>query len=129
MITIKQVFPTILEICPFYRKTWEKHLEHYGEELLYVAVPDMLNRCIDLYEDNEEQKIVLVFEAIEKLLVEGDEDVKKLIEIAILEELIHILGDHHKEFVKYLQPNSLRVWRTKSQRLINVPYPRVNYYL
>ena len=75
MITLNQVFPTILEICPFYKTTWEKHLEYYEEELLYVAVPDMLYRCIDLYKKDETKKIDSVFKAVEKLLVEGDNEV------------------------------------------------------
>jgi hypothetical protein len=129
VITEKQVFREIIEICPFYKRTWEKHLEHYGEELLYVSVPDMLNRCLDLYENNEEKKIALVFEAVEKLLVEGNKDVKELIEIGVLEEFIHIFGSHYKEFIKFLQPKSLEVWKTKKQRLVDIPYPKVDYYL
>jgi hypothetical protein len=129
MITLKEVFPAVLEICPFYKTTWEKHLEYYEEELLYVAVPDMLNRCIDLYENDETKKIDLVFQAVEKLLIEGDNEVRELIEISVLEEFTHIFGDYQKYFIGYLQSNSLKVYKTKSQRLADVAYPKADNYL
>ncbi len=94
-------------------------MEHYEEELLYVAVPDVLNRCIDLHENNKEEKIVLVFEAIEKLLVEGDKDVKELIKISVIEDFRHIFGNRFEEFIKYLKPNSLKLWKTMPERPID----------
>jgi hypothetical protein len=34
MITKEQVVSTILEACPFYKETWEKHFAVYKEDLL-----------------------------------------------------------------------------------------------
>ena len=57
MITTEQVVPTILETCPFYKETWEKHFAFYKEDLLYVFVPDLVNSVIELDKENKRQHI------------------------------------------------------------------------
>lgn len=125
MITMDQVVPTILEVCPFYKKQWEKHIAFYEEDLLYVFVPDLVNRIIELDKENKQKEILSIFEMIEKLLVEGDEEVQELIKIGILEDFRHILGVDFEKFSKFLKPNSLKFWKTVPTRpLDNLPFPK-----
>ena len=109
MITKDQVVSTILKVCPFYKETWEKHLAFYEEDLLFVFVPDLVNSVIDLDKQNKRQEILSIFEVIEKLLIEGDEDVKNLIKVGVLEDFRHIFGKDFERFSKFLRPNSLKL--------------------
>ena len=125
MITKEQVVATIVEACPFYKETWEKHIARYKEELLYVFVPDLVNSVLELDKENKHQEILSVFEVIEKLLVEGDEDVKNLIKVSVLEDFRHIFGKNFEKFSKFLKPNSLKFWKTvKTRGLDKIPYPK-----
>lgn len=125
MITKEQVIPTILKACPFYKETWEKHLEFYEEELLFVFVPDLVNSVTELDKENKQQEILSIFEVIEKLLVEGDESVKNLIEVGVLEDFRHIFGQDFEKFSKYLLPNSFEFWRSVPEReLDKIKYPK-----
>ena len=125
MITKEQVVPAILEACPFYEETWKKHFAFYEEDLLYVFVPDLVNSVVELDTENKQQEILSVFKVIEKLLVEGDKDVKNIIKIGVLEDFRYIFGKHFEKFSKYLKPNSLKFWKTvKTRGLDKLPYPK-----
>lgn len=125
MITKEQVIPIILEACPFYKKTWEKHFAVYEGELLFVFVPDFVNSVIELEKENKKAEILSIFEVVEKLLVEGNEDVKNLIKIGVLEDFRCIFGENFEKFSKYLKPNSLKFWRTvPTKGLDKIPYPK-----
>lgn len=125
MITKEQVVPTIIEACPFYKETWERHLAFYEEELLFVFVPDLVNSVIELEKENKQAEILLIFEIVEKLLVEGNEDVKNLIKLGVLEDFRCVFGKDFEKFSKYLKPNSLKFWRNVPTRgLDKIPYPK-----
>ena len=125
MVTKEQVIPVILEVCPFYKKQTEKHLAFYEEDLLYVFVPDLANNAIELDKDNKQREILLIFEVIEKLFVEGNDEVREIIEIGVLEDFRHIFGESYEKFSKYLKPNSLKFWKTVPARLLDkLPYPK-----
>ena len=61
-------------------------------DLVFVFVPDLVNYAIELDKENKQEEISSIFEVIEKLLVEGDKNVKGIIEIGVLEEFRHIFG-------------------------------------
>ncbi len=130
MITKDEVVSTILDTCPFYKETWEKYFAFYQEELLYVFVPDFVHNAIELERENKRQEILSIFEVIEKLLVEGDKDVKNIIEIGVLENFRHIFGKSFEKFSKYLRPNSLKCWKTIPRTSLDkLPYPKSTLYL
>ena len=125
MIMKEKVVQTILEACPFYKETWEKHLAFYKEELLFVFVPDLVNSAIELEKENKRAEILSIFEVVERLLVEGNEEVKNLIKVGVLEDFRHIFGKDFEKFSEYLKPNSLKFWKTvKTRGLDKLPYPK-----
>ena len=124
-IGTRDVMPMVLDVCPFYTVTWKKHLDAYdGDELLYVALPDLLHTCIDRLAIGSEKQVVSIFQAIEKLCDLGNEEVRQLIRVSIFEEFEHIFGEESARFEKYLGPIS-RILRVEcEQRLVDLPYHR-----
>ena len=128
MITKDQVISVVLEVCPFYKEHTEKHLNSFEEDLLYVFVPDLVNSAIELEKNNKQKEILSIFEVVEKLLVEGDKDVKNIIKIGVLENFRIIFGKNFAKFVKYLKPNSLRFWKTIPKKSTdNIAYPKSTF--
>ncbi|RXJ04372.1 hypothetical protein DS745_03025 [Anaerobacillus alkaliphilus] len=81
-----------LKNFPEYEATLKEHLDDYGELLAHVFYGDTI--CVKLIEllkddtDNEEE-IKKIFLLLEKMAVEGDIDVKEVLQVSILE----VLGD------------------------------------
>ncbi|WP_218060656.1 DUF7674 family protein [Pseudobacillus wudalianchiensis] len=115
-ITKEQVMGLLLSACPSYTKRWEKYLEENyedgDEQLLYIDVADFTNHVIELYRLNETEEFEPVFEVIELLHIQGDEFVKELATIGLLEDIQLSLTDkqEHDFFIKYLKPDSLKWW-------------------
>ncbi|WHY84645.1 hypothetical protein QNH39_18580 [Neobacillus novalis] len=115
-ITKEQVMGLLLSACPSYSERWEKYLEENyedgDEQLLYIDVADFANHIIEIYKLNETEEFEAVFEVIELLHIQGDEFVKELATIGLLEDIHLSLTDkqEHDFFVKYLKPESLQWW-------------------
>ena len=87
----KEAFALALaERFPEFRKAYEEHLEDYGEVLGHVFF-DVLHRAlVPLLRLNEDrEKIGQYIEFLENMYANGDEDVRNIVEVTILE----VLGD------------------------------------
>jgi hypothetical protein len=80
---------------PEYKASLNEHLKDYGELLAHVFFGDTI--CVKLMEllkggtENEEE-IKKIFMLLEKMAVEGDIDIKEVLQVSILE----VLGDDKK---------------------------------
>ena len=107
----------LISSCPSYSEQWEKYIkENYedgDEQLLYSDVADFANHIIELYILNETEEFEAVFDIIERLHIQGDEFVKELATIGLLEDIQLSLTDNqqHDFFIKYLKPESLKWWK------------------
>ena len=87
----KEAFALALaERFPEFRMAYEEHLEDYGEVLGHVFF-DVLHRAlVPLLRLNEDrEKIGQYIEFLENMYANGDEDVRNIVEVTILE----VLGD------------------------------------
>ncbi|WP_075617970.1 DUF7674 family protein [Paenisporosarcina indica] len=115
-ITKEQVMGLLLSACPSYFERWEKYLkENYedgDEQLVYIEVADFADHIIELYKLNETEEFKAVFEVIELLHIQGNDFVKELATIGLLEDIQLSLSDkqEHDFFLKYLKPESLKGW-------------------
>jgi len=111
-----EIIPRFLEICADFRKQWEEHLEYWGkdERGMYNDIAEFAHFIVDSYKDGKTEKFPEVFKQIESYLVNGDEKVKEIISIGLLEDIQNIASheEHGYEvFEKWLGPVSKKYWK------------------
>jgi hypothetical protein len=94
MILREQVIDLLLEACPSYRARWEAYRAApvFDAELLYVNLGDFADHVVDLLERGERAELSAVIEALERLHVDGDDDVKEAATIGLLEGIQNVAG-------------------------------------
>ena len=115
MINKEQVMTILLNACPSFSELWKEHRAYYGdEELLYIDLGEFAHHIVDLYMKNQTEEFAAIFDAIEKLHVEGDSYVKEAATIGLLEGIQNVAGNNGvgaEVFGKYLRPVSRKWWR------------------
>jgi len=115
MIPKQQVMPLLLEACPSFRPVWEEHLHDNGEELLYVALGDFARHLLDLFQAGKTEAFPAVAQAIERLHLEGDSNVREAATIGLLEGIQNVWGNNNVDpefFLPFLLPESARWWKS-----------------
>jgi hypothetical protein len=104
-----------LGILPSAKNAWEEHLkDSEGADLSYVGISVFARRIVELSENNKMETFPSVFATVEKLLSDGDEEVKGLMIVGFLESLQNIsswTNRGSKVFVKWLRPKGLQAWK------------------
>ncbi|HEU0175738.1 MAG TPA: hypothetical protein VFV58_15860 [Blastocatellia bacterium] len=115
MITKEQVMPLLLNDCPSFSENWREHLALYGDEqLITMDLGAFADHIIDLYEQNQTQEFPAVFDSIERLHIEGDDDVRVAAIIGLLEGIQNTSGHRGVDpevFAPYLKPESAKWWK------------------
>jgi hypothetical protein len=115
MITKDQVMPLLLNDCPSFSERWREHLALYGDErVFYMDLGEFVDHIIDLYERNQTQEFPAIFDSIERLHVEGDDQVRDGAILGILEGIQNIAGNRRIDpevFAPYLKPESAKWWK------------------
>jgi hypothetical protein len=108
-ISKDQVMPLLMEACPSYR------LPSEDRELLYVMLGDFAHHLLQLHRQHRTEAFPAVAEAIERLHVEGDHDVREAATIGLLEGIQNVWsnkGTDPELFVKHLLPESAKWWQS-----------------
>ncbi|MCA1622200.1 MAG: hypothetical protein LC768_04530 [Acidobacteria bacterium] len=79
MITKEEMMPLLIDACPSFRPTYEGLNEFHGEILYYNLLDDFADHIFGLHYNNETRETQKVFEIIEKIKQEGDDEAKELI--------------------------------------------------
>jgi len=114
-INKSEMFSSLLGILPSAKDAWEEHLkDSEGDDLSYVGISVFTRRIVELSENNKMETFPSVFATVEKLLREGNEEVKGLMIVGFLESLQNIsswTNRGSKDFVEWLQPKTLQAWK------------------
>lgn len=118
MISKEDILPLLLESCPSFRPIWEREKDEYrdddGSWLLYSVVGRLGDHVVDQFQAGQLDEVASFFALAEVLHVEGDEFVKELATVGLLEDVQnHAL---HQSlgldvFLPFLGPISARRWR------------------
>jgi hypothetical protein len=115
MITQDEVMPILLGVCPSFCQRWKEHKAFYDkEDLLYLDLSEFARHLIELYQGSQTGEFAEVFNAVERLHLEGDEFVREAAVIGLLEGIQNIAGNSGvdpESFFTYLQPKSRKWWR------------------
>ena len=116
-ITKSEAFTLLLEACPDAHVAWEEHkLDYEGEyeDLSCLGMAVFARHVVELMESGGTESFPVVFQLIERLIVEGDEEVRGLAIVGLLEGIQNNASwrdSGYGVFTKWLQPNSLAAWR------------------
>ena len=109
-ISKTEAFGVLLSACPGAHKGWEDHLlEWQGEEVHYLGMSVFAQHTINLWARYETESFPEVFSAIERLIVEGDAEVRGLAIVGFLEHLQNNVP--YKSLCPWLKPTSRAAWR------------------
>ncbi len=94
---VTSVMPALLESCSSFHNAWDLHLAEWGDEErgVYIDVGVFSDHLVGLLERGDTQEFPAVFDTVERLLREGDDDVVNVVKIGFLEDLGNIAANRH----------------------------------
>jgi hypothetical protein len=128
MINKDDVIPIIIESCPSFQDIYNNS---DNKELLYVVMGELARHMLDIIMSKDYKRIDDICLAIEEFHVNGDQYVKELATIGILEGIQNVWGNNNREFeinklTTYLRPVSLNYWNSLN-KFWNQEIPYVGY--
>ena len=109
-INKSEAFDLLLKICPDAHEAWQEHqLEWQDEEAPYLGMAVFARHIIDLWVRYETESFPEVFSVIERLIVEGDDEVRDLAIVGFLEGLQN--NAPYGAFRPWLKPTSWAAWQ------------------
>jgi hypothetical protein len=107
----------LLAASPTFAETWDAFCLEWAEEAedlpLYLALAEFARHVISFLEAREDGSLRRIFDAVERLHVEGDHYVREAATVGLLEDLqntnLHRTTDP-KHLRSYLRPESLKWW-------------------
>ena len=115
----RTVMPALLDACPSFEDAWERHLAEWAtdsdERGVYIDVGVFAQHLVDLLDRGQTEEFAAVFQAVERLFVEGDDGVRYLLSVGLIEDLGNIGAGRHDwpwaaKFRQWFGPNADRAW-------------------
>ena len=102
---------TILMEFPSFEERWKEHLNYWGEEEAGLCndMAEFSYHVVDLIVSGDTENLAVIFKLIERLMSDGDEDVKDCVATCFLENLMNRVSDDvfpAANFVHLLGPES-----------------------
>src|SRR5688572_23937180 len=101
---------------PTFAAEWEAFRLYWADEAdtpLYLALSDFARHAIGFLESKDDERLRCIFEAVERLIVEGDQYVRVAATVGLLEDMqnenLHSTTEP-EQFRPFLRPNSLKWW-------------------
>ncbi len=115
-MTVDEVVPGFLAVCPGVTPRWERHLEFWEDEPVrghYNDISVVAHHLVDRFAAGDTSEFPGVFELVERCLAESDEQVQELIVVGLLEG-IQNTASHQAfgmaVFEPWLGPRSRAAW-------------------
>jgi hypothetical protein len=107
--------PLLRAACPSFESRWQAYVSDpiYDESLLFVHVGEFASHLVDLMVGGMVAEFEVVFDAVERLLVDGDLYVRQAATVGLLEGIQNVSGGKTdpEQFVPYLKPKTARKWQ------------------
>ena len=89
MMNDQEMIEAFLQAFPCCRNSYNEHMEKYGELLQHVFYPEVIsNPLIELLERETDDPVINAYTGfIERMWQEGDESVRNVVDVTILERL------------------------------------------
>jgi hypothetical protein len=110
------VMTALLAACPSFALRWRDYVAGAtGQIGPYVDSGVFAQHLVDLLDANRTAEFASVFEAVERLLTEGDDRIRYLVAFGLIENVQNISSHRHDwafaaRFREWLRPTTLQVW-------------------
>lgn len=115
VIVKSEAFALLLAACPYAHKGWDEHLlEYQDEDMPYMGMAVFARHLVELANQDNTESFPAVFRVVERLVVEGDEEVRGLAVVGLLESIQNNASwteQGNKVFLRWLHPTSRAAWR------------------
>ncbi len=115
-MVVSDVMPLLLEACPQLRPAWEEHLKWWqGEEERgnYNDISVLARYLVENAAADRTECFAKVFHVVERMIDEGDDAVRELATVGLIEDIQNIAlntGVDHDLFLPWLGPHGRRGW-------------------
>jgi hypothetical protein len=115
MITKNDVMPALLEACPGFEAMWAEHLKWWGDEErgIYNDTAELATYLVLSYERGNSSEFKAVFDTVERILRDGDEEARGAASVGVLES-VQVQASHYTfgpaVFLGWLGPLSRQAW-------------------
>ena len=118
-INTKKCAELLADNIPGADRIYEEHINAYGEILLHVLAGDVIDKPLtELLKDNTQKELIGVYcDIVEKMWRYGDEDVKNVADVTVL-EYISARNEQWRTFGTYISDDF--------KKYINAPYVPAN---
>ena len=114
MVHKTEVMPLLLETCPSFYDKWAEHRKYRNEEqFMYEDLTALAHHVVELLREGKTEEFSSIFEVVERLIIEGDDEVQEAIVIGLLEDIQNISLNTKldpERFVTYLKPQTIYWW-------------------
>ena len=92
MLSTPDVVPLMLTALPTFQSRWQRHLAAWSGKKAgdYNDVGEFAQHLVDLYAGGETAQVRTGLDLVEPLRIEGDDDVRQLAVLGILENILNI---------------------------------------
>jgi hypothetical protein len=110
------VVKALLAACPSFADRWTEHLASSDGGIgPYIDAGAFANHLVDLLDWDETTEFPAVFDAVERLLTEGDDGVRYLVTWGLIESLQNVASNRSEwafagRFRQWLGPATLSAW-------------------
>lgn len=114
VITKEGMIPLLVESCPEFSSKWNDLQAEWKDDKdglpYYVCLGEFARNLVENQKQDDTEKFPAIFQAVERLYVEGDVYVREAAAIGLLEAIQNISGQSAVKFVPYLGPETKRLW-------------------
>lgn len=115
MLTDRDIMPTLLVACPSFAPAWCEHLKYWGDDErgIFNDTNAFAHHVVNLFASSKPDELTATFAAIERLILDGDEDCRGATIIGILESVQTVASNRSfgpSVFVPWLGTESKRAW-------------------
>lgn len=115
MITKNDVMPALLKACPGFEPAWAEHLKWWGDGKrgIYNDSAELATYLVLSYERGDTSEFKALFDTIERILRDGDEEARGTAAVGVLES-VQVQASHYafgpSVFLEWLGPLSRQAW-------------------
>jgi hypothetical protein len=110
------VITALLAACPSFGERWRNHVRSPNGGIgPYIDLSAFAEHIVGLLEAKQTGEFPDVFDAVERLLIDGDEGIRYLVAYGLFESLQNVSSNRHHwvfsgQFRAWLGPTSMRAW-------------------
>ena len=115
-MTESDAIESLIALCPGIGQSWSEHLEFWGDDERghFNDISVVSHFIVDSYQAGQTEWFPEVFDQVERLVSNGDEDISGLAIVGLLENIQNTMSwteEGYHGFEPWLGPESLEAWR------------------